>query len=404
MAQVDPFEIDRDDFADLPRADRSGAFEAERRRRTEATAALNHELAQLTEREDALVTVLGRTNDAMRAVMFATEEASEAQREQNEEEQESAEAREKRLEAIAAIVNGLERERLELEKTTEEMIRYDLEQLRASEATIQRALEEHRLAEALRETARRVEEAERAEKRLAAEREREEKRLSRQRERDAERRREAVARAAERAELAKLQQDMREVADISTAMAASIGDAFNDVITGTESVSDAFGDMVEEILKELQRLMIKKLIVQPIAEALFGALGGIPESPGEFPGPDIGTPDFKLPDPKMQPSITPQPSLPIPGLSSFSMQPVAPVPQAMVEPPTLAEDLSSPFGPAQPAPTTIVQQTINVSPQLIDGADGARWLRQNQTQIMEIVGRGAQTSSEYAATLRGGVL
>jgi len=55
----------------------------------------------------------------------------------------------------------------------------------------------------------------------------------------------------------------------------SFESAFADVITGTKSVSAAFKDMTNAILRDLARLLIRQTITGPLANAITAGLGGI---------------------------------------------------------------------------------------------------------------------------------
>ncbi len=54
----------------------------------------------------------------------------------------------------------------------------------------------------------------------------------------------------------------------------SVTDSLADVVTGAQSVEDAFKRMAQTIINELARIAIKKAIVGPIAEGLSGLFGG----------------------------------------------------------------------------------------------------------------------------------
>lgn len=54
----------------------------------------------------------------------------------------------------------------------------------------------------------------------------------------------------------------------------SLEDGLMSVIDGTESVGEAFRKMAQSILSDLIRLSIQKMIIGPLANALFGGMGG----------------------------------------------------------------------------------------------------------------------------------
>jgi phage-related minor tail protein len=67
-----------------------------------------------------------------------------------------------------------------------------------------------------------------------------------------------------------------------------MGDEFADVITGTQSVSDAFKSMSNMIIHELARIAIKKAILGPLANAIGGGIGGVSGGIGRILGFDEG--------------------------------------------------------------------------------------------------------------------
>ena len=62
--------------------------------------------------------------------------------------------------------------------------------------------------------------------------------------------------------------------EASVAGLRSFEDALVGIVTGTTSVADAFKKMADSIIADLVRIAIRKAIIGPLAEGLFGAAGG----------------------------------------------------------------------------------------------------------------------------------
>lgn len=340
------------------------------------------EITRLTEQLDRLLKSTGQTSKELKILNEAIDEGTVATGGNAEAEAESAENKQKRLDAIQAIVDSLALEERQLKMTSREILEYDLQQLRAEEGTLAAALASYERITALENEAE-------AEKRLAAAkiafRLESQRNLEKQAQED--RRRARIDSEREQAEaMAVLEQEMREKEALANDISSSFADSFTNIIDGTESVADAFSDMVSDIIKELQRLAIQKGIIQPLTDILFEAFSGrvgladsvtagVGDLGDKLSGKGIGVFDsLGTSSVRADPSIR-MPMLPTTGLIGREASPNQ----------------------------TIVQQTVNFSPQLIDGADGARWLQKNSGEIMGIIGRGAQQSSSYARSLRGGM-
>lgn len=393
------------------------ARQAEADRRAVQSRELGRELEKLLVVEREQMAMASSITDAYREATAAVDDAADATEHATDVEVESAEAKAERETAIQGIVDALARERLELISTDEQLLIHDLLQLRASESTIAQAVATLRLTQARidanaaeegmeRDRARRVAQAERDASRQQADR----ARAANKSVQEARRAQQAIIRAADREKLAQLQNDLREVSAISATMASTVTNAFDAISDGTESVGGAFRNMVDEIIAELQRLVIQRTIMEPLMGWLFDMLGGAAMSQSAqltrdlpafqdamrnapIPGADFITP---LGNTKVGPVVMPQTMSRItapmtsPNVAGLSLPDVSQI---------AAQSVTAP-----PAPQTIVQQTITFAPQLIDGADGSRWLRQNSGEIMGIVGQGAQESSQYARALRGAQL
>ncbi len=278
--------------------------------------------------------------------------------------EEQIKAEEQRLESLDQILSALETQVLRLEEGEFAVIAHELAMLDASDATIEYAQEQFDLVKALEEAASAEKEAERAATRTARTRKREADRLQKAREKAVRDVRDAAIRLAEDTRLAEMQDDIREITRISTQMADSIGEAAIRIAGDLDQIGAAFRDLVTDILTQIQRLIIQKTIVEPLVGALVGALTG------GFSNQSIAA-----------------------GVEGFGKQ-LAGAGISNLPPGTNAFGLSM-------APAVIVQQSITFAPSFIDSRDGARWLRENQGEIMTIVSEGAQRSTAFANSLRG---
>ena len=64
---------------------------------------------------------------------------------------------------------------------------------------------------------------------------------------------------------------MREV---SQAIENNLTSGLTDIVSGTKSVKEGFSDMASSIIKEIERMVIKMMVVQPIMRSLQAAMGG----------------------------------------------------------------------------------------------------------------------------------
>lgn len=303
-------------------------------------------------------------NDEIRAQIAAREALDAALKEEEETKAKVLELTDDEIQGIEAVVGALQDELDTLTMTRAAIIDKELADLRATDTTreaVAALLEEIRaqneLADAVKEAAREKDKAARDETRRL-------QTLKRERERAAA----TAQRKAEREELAKLNAEMREAMEIAQQFADTIATAFEDVISGTASVAEAFGTMVTEILKQIQRIIIQKTIVEPIVGALLGQIGpsasrahgGRVSAGGSFlvgeRGPELFTPGASG-------NITP----------------------------------NSRLGGA----AVIVQQTINFAPSLIDGRSGERFIQEQAGVITGLVAEGAQRSAQLAGAFQG---
>lgn len=89
---------------------------------------------------------------------------------------------------------------------------------------------------------------------------------------------EIAAREGQVKVLEKVEARNKEVADT---IAGNMGQAFEDITFGTKSVSDAFKDMANEIIKELYRIYVVKKITGMITGAISGS-AGVPMNSGSM--------------------------------------------------------------------------------------------------------------------------
>jgi hypothetical protein len=84
-------------------------------------------------------------------------------------------------------------------------------------------------------------------------------------------------------------EELRRQREIAEQITGSFADAFASIITGTESVSEAFQKMAKEIIDALVRIQIQRAIIEPLMKALFPSdfTGGI-----DLGGPGGGLPGF----------------------------------------------------------------------------------------------------------------
>lgn len=61
---------------------------------------------------------------------------------------------------------------------------------------------------------------------------------------------------------------------VSASIENNLTEGLTDIVSGTKSVSQGFADMANAIIKDIERMIIKLMIVQPLMNALQGALGG----------------------------------------------------------------------------------------------------------------------------------
>lgn len=327
--------------------------------------------------EEEAIDLRDREAQKLAAVRMAIRALHDAERDLNDEGErthrltkEELEAEQERLTSIKQIVDAMDEELLRMREGEAAVLDKQLRELDASDATREHVKAVYEQIKALQEAANAEREAERAAEAASRARDRQRQRLREQNERDAQSIRDSVRRMEENEALARMNADMQEARAIAQAMAESIGQAFDDVANKTKTVSEAFGDMVTDILKQMQRLAIQKKIVEPLINALLGSLG---------PSSSPSASDFT--------SRSQELGRQLPGGNQGSLGFSAA---------SLPADLMG-----APNASVIVMQDIHFSPNLIDGRSGSRFLRENQGEIMTIIGEGVQRSSQFASALRG---
>ncbi len=336
---------------------------------TPFVAEMRNELNRLTPELETAKASLLTINDAIRAGVDVTEDLTAAEEALEEALAQVTEADIERQKAIEAIIAGLEQEVRVLREGEFANVEYRLEQEKATDADIERARVQFDLAQMLRDTAdaeREAEqEAERARRNKEREDEREEQRLAKA-VKDAE---DAARTLAENTALAEVQDRMRLITDESRQMAESIGQAFSDISDGTKSVGEAFGDMVTEILKQLQRLIIQETIIRPLLGFLVSQLA---------PGTDVNLGS------NIQTSTSAIPG--DVGLVRGSHKP---------------GHFVVPGGLTTEGQGAGLVQNITFAPTLIDGASGQRFIEQNAGVITGIIAEGARNSGQLSSAFAG---
>jgi TP901 family phage tail tape measure protein len=302
-------------------------------------------------------------------------------------------AKKEREEAVASLVLQLDEELIALRDGEAALIDHQLAELDVGIATRQGIQDQIAAIETERDRQQSVEDLADAEEKAAKKKLRDLETLRQAEERAEDQR----IKAEQRLKDAEYAEELREITRIAVEMADTMGTAFEDIITGTESVADAFGNMVEAILRQVQRLLIQKFIVEPIVKAILGEWG-----PELHSGGIVGRGGNV-------------PILAQTGEVVLSRKAVAGLggPQAAnsinrggPSVNTLTSQATNSFGKfagasvlASPS-QVIVQQSITFSPQLIDGRDGARFVAQQAPTIAKIVSDAARESSAYAGSLR----
>ncbi|MGB3390211.1 MAG: phage tail tape measure C-terminal domain-containing protein [Pseudaminobacter sp.] len=106
----------------------------------------------------------------------------------------------------------------------------------------------------------------------------------------------ATALSSVEAQAMRVNDAMRE---LSSSIESNLTSGLTDIVSGAKSASDGFRDMADSIIKDIERMVIKMMIVQPLMKGLQGIMGGIvgPGAPlnilpnalgGVFPANDNG--------------------------------------------------------------------------------------------------------------------
>lgn len=256
-------------------------------------------------------------------------------------------ATEEQKEAIQKVIDGLQEELMLLQGRERELLINKLAAEGATAADMDRALALYDNIEALKEQIKEekelTQEMERRAKTIAAEQERfrrEGARLREQNDKAEEAKRFEDIRMQHATQLHEMEMAHERMQQMAQDMSESIVNSLLAIVEGTKSVTQAFVDMVTNILLQIARLKLEEAILGPILKALIQ----IPAAPGALPVPDFG------------------------GGASF-------VPEWM--------------GPGTiPAPTSaqriIVMPTINYSPSLIDARSGEQFINEHGNKIATI--------------------
>lgn len=276
---------------------------------------------------------------------------------QTEEQEEATRKLEDKLNDQLMTEQGLERQLLENELTALDVERADRLRILAIFDAIEAEEAEQ---EALKERAKQLRINEQAMERLRRARERQFSGNRRQAEDDARSQREADAALATEIMVSRISDALDRQQQVVEEVSRVMLNSFENMIRGTESVSDAFGNMVTNILAEFARLKLEQALVGLLTNLLIP----VPQAPGAFQAPTID---------------------PTAGLNALP---------AITGPGAVA---SAGFQGAK----VVVQQSINFSPNLIDARSGRQFIQEQGETIVELVGRGARTSASFANALRG---
>lgn len=192
-------------------------------------------------------------------------------------------------------------------------------------------------------------------------------------------------------ETAKHREELSQLKREAGRMADELAQALIDIAFEAENTREILGDLFASLARDIASLTLRKTITEPLSNALASALtslvgggGGAATTAGSAFGGFI-------------PAGSPRR---VGELGSEIVVPLAPsavVPTSGPRSGAFAQEagLSS-------APTTVFRQTVHLSPQLINGRDGRRWLNENRGEIMRIVASGISESDLFRRTMGRG--
>lgn len=296
--------------------------------------------------------------DNIRAWAQALGTQARAQQESNETTEEGGDRQSEMSEGVAQIVERLRREKIELREGERALLRHKLETEGATDAQIEMALALFDQNEAIEE---RNERLKRGREELARDKEAAREWAEEARRSMAEAQA-AFGQATARLRTERFAADLEEFRDETKQLSASVSGAAVDIVTSSETIGDAFRQMVDDILRQLARLAIQQGIIRPLLTRLtLSFLGSqVPALPG------VGD--------------LPTPTAPNVGGGAAGTQ---------------TAGLTAGGG-------MVVSQQINFNVSAMDGADARRVLQQNAPAIVEVVGQAARDSMQFQRTLRGG--
>lgn len=89
--------------------------------------------------------------------------------------------------------------------------------------------------------------------------------------------------------LARIQDEMRQLSQVSRSMASQMTSAFSSIVRGSKSVVAAFADMVDGIIQEFMRLLLQKQLAGLLFSMVGGGIPAAPDTSGINPAPpDVG--------------------------------------------------------------------------------------------------------------------
>lgn len=197
---------------------------------------------------------------------------------------------------------------------------------------------------------------------------------------------EAVEAAVEKARQARsdeIRSRFEAIQDAAGNMAQAVVDAGVDIVTGSESIGEAFKNMVDRILRELARLAIQQALFGLLKNVFSGVLGGgIPDAPGPI---------------EVEPPT-------IPGFArGGSVSRGVPIVVGEEGPEVFTPGISGTVHPNDAmgirggAPVSVTFQI-----DAIDGRSVERFFGENANRIVRIVGEAVQQSDRTSSLFDGG--
>lgn len=267
---------------------------------------------------------------------------------------------EEQKESLDKLEQSLRENQMRLQERNRELLEEEIRLLNAMPAQRDRILglydENEAIKEQREERQRLAAEISRQEAAVRATQRRRERNTQRRREerrRERQRERERIAQIGADLQVAKIQEGMARMTRLAEDMSDAVTRSLLQIVEGTESVSDAFADMVTNILLQIARLKIEEAILGPLLRAFIG----IPDAPGAISAPEIGNP--------------------LEG----------------VDPGVFSDPILGSVNAATPtmkSGAAVVHQSFTFAPNMIDQASGLEFLKRHSTDIMRVAQKGAR--------------